>query len=119
MAAKTRHPIILSSTKLVFLALLAFTSASLPAQAECGVASTYGEGTRTATGERYNPWGITAAHRTRRLNSHVRVRNMKTGKEITVRISDRGPFVYSRILDLSLGAARALGVNGLARVCID
>ena len=90
--------------------------------AECGIASTYGEGTRTATGEHYNPWGITAAHRTRPLNSHVRVKNMKTGHEITVRLSDRGPYCCKnkpRILDLSLGAAKLLGINGLGIVCIS
>ena len=88
--------------------------------AECGIASTYGEGTRTATGERYNPWGITAAHRTRKMGSHVRVRNMRTGKEIELRINDYGPAAWThRIIDLSLGAARALGVSGLAFVCID
>ena len=80
----------------------------------------YGEGTRTATGEHYNPWGITAAHRTRKMGSHVRVRNMRTGKEITVRINDFGPAAWTgRIIDLSLGAARALGIDGLGRVCID
>ena len=99
--------------------MLLLTVATLPAQAECGTASTYSEGTRTATGERYNPWGITAAHKTRPLNSHVHVRNMRNGREITVRLSDRGPYVASRIIDLSLGAARALVISGLGRVCID
>ena len=104
-----------------FFLALTFTAATLPAQAECGTASVYSEGTRTATGERYNPHGISAAHRTRPLGSHVRVRNMRNGREITVRIGDRGPFYDKahRIIDLSLGAAKQLGMNGLAHVCID
>ena len=89
-----------------------------PARSECGVASVYWEGTRTASGEHYNPLGISAAHRTLRFGTHVIVRVVKTGRELIVRINDRGPFVAGRIIDLSKGAAQALGVRGLAQVCI-
>ena len=110
------------STFLASLALaLLLTTMAIPAQAECGIASQYGEGSRTATGEHYNPWGITAAHRTRPLGSHVRVKNMKTGRELTVRLNDRGPYCCKnsqRILDLSLGSAKLLGINGLGFICI-
>lgn len=70
-------------------------------------------------GERFHPDGISAAHRTRKLGSHVRVRNMRTGRAITLRVGDRGPFIYDRIIDLSRGAARLLGISGLGRVCLD
>ena len=100
------------------LALLIIAT-STTVQAECGVSSVYWEGSRTATGERFNPHSVLVAHRTRPLNSYVHVRNMRTGKEITVRVGDRGPYHGARILDLSLGAAKLLGVSGLAYVCID
>ena len=82
---------------------------------ERGVASWYGEefqGRATASGERYDMHGLTAAHRTLPLGSVVAVRSMTTGRTVTVRVNDRGPFVRGRILDLSLGAARALGMVG-------
>ena len=93
--------------------------AAIPAHAECGVSSVFWEGTRTATGERFNPHAPLVAHRNRPLNSYVHVRTMRTGHEITVRVGDRGPFVKGRIIDLSLGAAKLLGVSSLAYVCID
>ena len=76
---------------------------------EEGVASWYGKkfhGRRTASGERYDMYGITAAHRT--LPFGTVVRNMNNGRELKVRINDRGPFVAGRIIDLSYGAARKL-----------
>lgn len=88
------------------------------ARAQCGVASWYHEGARTANGERYRPDGITAAHRTLPFGTRVQVRNQRTGRSITVRINDRGPFIRGRIIDLSRGASRALGMGGLASVCV-
>lgn len=88
------------------------------AQAQCGTASWYHEGARTATGERYNPDGITAAHRTLPFGTRVQVRNQRTGRTVVVRINDRGPFIRGRIIDLSRGAKRVLGMDGLASVCI-
>src|SRR3974377_1129220 len=86
--------------------------------AECGIASTYSSGTQTANGERYNHMGVSAAHKTLPFGTRVVVRNQRTGRSITVRINDRGPFVKGRIIDLSTGAKRALGMDGLASVCI-
>lgn len=76
-----------------------------------GLASWYGRkfhGKTTASGETYNMYALTAAHRTLPFNSKVRVKNMKNGKETIVRINDRGPFVKGRIIDLSRAAAREL-----------
>jgi rare lipoprotein A len=88
------------------------------AWAQCGTASWYHEGARTATGERYNPDGITAAHRTLPFGTRVRVESRRTGRSVIVRINDRGPFVGGRIIDLSRGAKRVLGMDGLAPVCL-
>jgi rare lipoprotein A len=72
----------------------------------------------TANGERYNPHGLTAAHKTLPFGTKVRVTNLRTGRSVVVRINDRGPFIRGRIIDLSLGAARVVGLqkSGVARV---
>jgi len=87
--------------------------------AECGIASTYAGGSRTANGENYNHMGISAAHKSLPFGTRVVVRNQRTGRSITVRINDRGPFVAGRIIDLSTGAKNALGMDGLASVCLE
>ena len=87
--------------------------------AECGIASTYAGGSRTANGEHYNHMGISAAHKSLPFGTRVVVRNQRTGRSITVRINDRGPFVAGRIIDLSTGAKNALGMDGLASVCLE
>src|SRR4051794_12244709 len=83
-----------------------------------GVASYYWQGKRVASGARYNPNGLTAAHRTLPFGTRIRVSDPKTQRSVIVTINDRGPFVRGRVLDLSLGAARALGLEsrGLGRV---
>lgn len=90
---------------------------------ETGEASWYGEpfhGRPTATGEKYDMHGYSAAHRTLPLNSWVEVRNLESGKALILRVNDRGPFAHTdrRILDLSYAAARELDVvgPGVARV---
>lgn len=85
-----------------------------------GYASFYKSGKRTANGERFNPMGLTAAHRSLAFGTRVQVTNLRTGKSVVVRINDRGPFVRGRIIDLSLGAARVVGLHrsGVARVKI-
>ncbi|MEP3891963.1 MAG: septal ring lytic transglycosylase RlpA family protein [Hellea sp.] len=80
-----------------------------------GIASWYGDkfhGKPTATGEIYNKHDMTAAHKTLPLNSMLYVTNVETGKSIMVRLNDRGPFIGSRIIDLSEAAANALGTKG-------
>lgn len=82
---------------------------------ERGMASWYGpgfHGNKTANGERYDMHKLTAAHRTLPLGSIAVVRSASTGKEVTVRINDRGPFAKGRVLDLSYAGARTLGIVG-------
>lgn len=86
---------------------------------ETGVASWYGHpfhGRRTANGEVYDMNAMTAAHRTMPLPSYAKVRNLANGREIVVRVNDRGPFRNDRVIDLSRAAARKLGISGVARV---
>lgn len=87
-----------------------------------GVASWYGDkfhGKPTATGETYNMYDLTAAHKTLPLNSMLFVTNMENGKTLMVRLNDRGPFVGDRIIDLSQASARALGITGLGQVRVQ
>jgi rare lipoprotein A len=93
------------------------------ARAESGLASIYGNGdghawSKTANGERMNPAALTAAHRTLPFGTHVRVTNRKNGRSTVLRISDRGPFVRGRVIDVTPAAARALGFSGLAPVSL-
>ncbi|MGH8149348.1 MAG: septal ring lytic transglycosylase RlpA family protein [Steroidobacteraceae bacterium] len=86
-----------------------------------GVASWYGpafHGLRTATGEPYDMYAMTAAHKTLPLPCYVRVTNLENGRSVVVRVNDRGPFVANRIIDLSYTAAAKLGMlrNGTAFV---
>ena len=78
-----------------------------------GEASYYGHelaGNRTASGERFNPQALTAAHRTLPLGSKLKVINKANGKSVVVRINDRGPFHGRRVLDVSLAAAQQIGM---------
>ena len=87
---------------------------------ELGVASVYSTqgGGRSANGERLNPNALTAAHRTLPFGTKVLVTNKKNGRSVTVTITDRGPFVRGRIIDLMPAAARELGFSGLTQVSI-
>jgi len=95
---------------------LIFCTLPNAANAQVGVASYYKHGKRTANGERFNPNGLTAAHRTLKFGTRVRVTHLKTKRSIIVRINDRGPFIRGRIIDLSYGAARAVGLKGTGKV---
>jgi rare lipoprotein A len=90
---------------------------------EKGVASWYGRkfhGKRTANGEVYDMYAMTAAHKTMPLPSYARVRNPANGREIIVRVNDRGPFHAGRVIDLSYTAAMRLGIlNGIAPVEVE
>jgi len=88
---------------------------------ETGQASWYGgkfNARKTASGQRYNMYALTAAHKTLPLHSKVRVTNLANGKSVVVSINDRGPFYSNRIIDLSYGAANRLGMlpTGTAKV---
>jgi len=89
---------------------------------EQGVASWYGpgfHGNKTANGERYDMHQMTAAHRTLPLGSIAVVRSLNSGRQVTVRINDRGPFAKGRILDLSLAGAQALDMTGNGTASIE
>lgn len=91
---------------------------------EEGIASWYGKdfhGKKTANGERYNMYGMTAAHRILPFGTKVRVTNLQNGKKVVVRVNDRGPFVANRIIDLTQSAASQLGMigTGTARVRVE
>jgi len=89
---------------------------------EVGIASWYGmpfHGRKASTGERYDMNAMTAAHPTMPLPSYARVRNLANGREVVVRVNDRGPFHGGRIIDLSRAAARKLGFGGLALVEVE
>src|SRR6478736_763704 len=95
-----------------------------PVFVETGLASWYGppyHNRRGSNGEIYNMNALTAAHRTLPLGSHVRVTNIKTGRSAVVRITDRGPFIPGRVIDLSLAAAKKVDVQhaGLAQVRLE
>ena len=94
---------------------------TLPADA--GLSSWYGAeqgGRRTASGERFDPKALTAAHNSLPFGTRLKVTNLATGRSVTVRINDRGPG-YGRLIDLSEAAARRLGTRacGLAAVTIE
>jgi rare lipoprotein A len=96
---------------------------SSPSQLE-GVASYYASdfnGRKTASGELYDMNELTAAHRTLPFGTKVKVTNLDTGKTVVVRINDRGPFKDDRVIDLSLGAAKQLGLiaMGTGRVILQ
>lgn len=89
-----------------------------------GSASWYGgqfHGRKTANGERYDMNELTAAHKTLPFGTKVRVTNERNGKAVVVRINDRGPFVGRRVIDLSRGAAQAVGMisQGVAKVKLE
>jgi rare lipoprotein A len=98
-----------------------YVLSSSAAYVERGVASWYGPGfhkVRTSTGEQYDMYGMTAAHKTLPLPANVRVTNLQNGRSVVVRVNDRGPFVGNRIIDLSYTAASRLDMlrNGTAMV---
>jgi peptidoglycan lytic transglycosylase len=103
-----------------FSALLATDAV---AQGSCGqgvriVSAYYWEGSHTASGQHFNPHGLTAAHRTLPFGTRLLVINPHNGKSVTVTVNDRGPFVKGVSLDLSLGAAKVIGMTGTGAVCM-
>ena len=105
-----------------FKTALAMIFLSMPAYADQTVRATwYGNelaGNRTASGERFNPNGLTAAHRSLPFGTCLRVANPKTGRSVSVRVNDRGPFTKGVSLDLSHGAARAIGMRVTQNVTV-
>ncbi|UNU73602.1 septal ring lytic transglycosylase RlpA family protein [Moraxella nasovis] len=91
---------------------------------QTGLASWYGRqfhGRKTASGERFDMNALTAAHRSLPLNCYIKVTNKDNGKSVVVKVNDRGPFHGNRVLDLSYGAAKAIGITskGVGNVSIE
>ena len=116
-------------TFLTLLVTLLFTT-NVMAKTKVNQHSTRGEasyyagfhhGKKTASGERFNMHLLTAAHRTLPLGSKIKVTNLNNGKEVVVRVNDRGPYARGRVLDVSLGAAKKLDMikTGTAKVSIQ
>ena len=101
-----------------------FVATHTPISSEEGLASWYGppyHNRKAANGQVFDQNAMTAAHRTLPLNSLIKVTNLQTGQSVVVRVTDRGPFVQGRVLDLSMASAKAAGVwrPGIAKVRID
>jgi rare lipoprotein A len=106
------------------LAMACVHGAVAPTRTQDGLASYYGAsfaGRRTASGERFDPSGFTAAHRDLPFGTKIRVTNLDNGRTVIVRINDRGPYADGRIVDVSWAAARELGMlrSGVARVRVE
>jgi rare lipoprotein A len=118
------------SRRAAWLGMAALTLVALPLAARSGghvlgsgVASYYANsfaGKRTASGEPYRPGALTAAHRSAPFGSRIRVKHLGNGREVVVRINDRGPWAKGRVIDLSYAAAKAIGLHrsGTARVSL-
>lgn len=111
------------TARAIFIALT-IACLAVPAQAQTGAASWYGpkfHGRTTANGERFDMHAATCAHRRHRFGTRLRVTNLRNGQSATCRINDRGPFVAGRILDVSKGVAKRLGMisAGTARVRVE
>src|SRR5689334_10391628 len=95
---------------------------AMPTQvASQGIASFYTEDQQTASGEKFDTHELTAAHRTLPFGTRLRVTNVATGRSVTVRVNDRGPYIPGRVVDVSYSAAETLGMvgGGLAKVKLD
>ena len=107
------------------IAVLLFCLFNGPTRAEDCVASVYSigdrsqRGTQTASGTRLHDNAMTAAHKSLKFGSKVRVTNKSNGQSVTVTITDRGPYVRGRCIDLTKAAARSLGFAGLASVKVS
>ena len=113
---------VIHSMKALFFATAALAAVIGSARAESGIASHYStseQGTRTASGRALHDGELTAAHKTLPFGSRVRVTNHANGRSVVVTITDRGPYVRGRVIDVSAAGARALGFSGLARVSVE
>ncbi|HET6320540.1 MAG TPA: septal ring lytic transglycosylase RlpA family protein [Hyphomicrobium sp.] len=106
------HALSVGTFAVAIAAMLSINGAS----AQSGIASHYSDLSVTASGRSYSSGAMVAAHRTLPFGTKVRVKNPRNGRSIVVTIVDRGPFVKGRVIDLSKGAASALGFSGLQHV---
>jgi len=117
MALKIIIPMLLAATWLGNMALAGTLQDSCPGSSMS--ATQYSSGRQTASGQPFRPDGLTAAHRSLRFGTRLRVTNPRTGASAVVIINDRGPFTRGRDIDLSGGAARAIGLSSVGRVCAE
>jgi rare lipoprotein A len=104
---------------LFLLSLFLFVS---NVEAQTGIASWYGpgfNGEKTASGEIFNTKNLTAAHKTLKFGTKVKVTNLTNGRSVFVRINDKGPFIKGRVIDLSTAAKNAIGMGGTAPVSLE
>ena len=106
--------------KSVMLILVLLFSAN--SMAQTGKASYYGpgfHGKKTASGQVFNMYGLTAAHKSLKFGTKAKITNLKNRKSVIVLINDRGPYIKGRIIDLSVGAKRAIGMSNVTTVSIE
>ena len=105
----------------VLLLVVSMLFLAIPVRAEVGIASYYWQGQRVASGGMFNPNAMTAAHKTLRFGTKVRVTNLTNKKSVIVVINDRGPFTRGRIIDLSKAAAQKIEMikSGVVKVKIE
>jgi peptidoglycan lytic transglycosylase len=120
---ETREPVV-GTVRHVAVRRLRHTPFKRPVEtqfASHGIASFYTDDQLTANGEKFNPKALTAAHRTLPFGTRLRVTNTATGRSVTVRVNDRGPYVPGRVVDVSYSAAESLGIvgRGIAKVKLD
>lgn len=103
------------------LCFIAYLTVAPAYAAQSGIASYYWQPQAVACGGRFNPNALTAAHKTYPCGSRIRVTNKRNGKSVVVTVNDRGPFVKGRVVDLSLAAAKIIGMtgSGLAPVTVE
>lgn len=114
-----KHIVLAAASAVLFSSFVASQDAS--ASQSCGGASWYALTSRTASGERMNASLLTAAHRSMKFGTKLKVTNRNNGKSVIVRVNDRGPFIKGRVLDLSKAAAHQIGMvnSGTAHVCLQ
>ena len=114
--AGNRHPAPARTAKHILPATKSAAKAS-----SYGVASFYKDDTETASGEKFDPHQLTAAHRTLPFGTRLRITNVETGRSVTVRINDRGPYIPGRSVDLSYSAADTIGMveRGVTKVKLE
>ena len=107
------HPISVKAIAILALPFMFSAATADTGKTQTGIASVYAyHGSKTASGERANRHGLTAAHRTLPFGTRVKVTNKRNGRSVVVTINDRGPFIKGRIIDLSRGAAGVIGMTG-------
>lgn len=112
--------------KVLFVVLVVLIESIVGTKAETCIASVYTtkegtSGSRTASGIRLNDDALTAAHKSKPFGYKLRVTNLKNGQEVFVKVTDRGPFIKGRCVDLTIAGARAIGcpTNGLCKVNVE